>query len=194
MQLKVTVGIVRGDSGYPPAISHIFGATTSQLAQRKPRQTWHWDVSLERARLRLSEGSSCDLSMRNGPMKTFDIAHQFHLSRLTELVTIGWWLPRKVSVLKLRVQFSNEMSTRCPFLPKISIGRRRLSQKTCRGFRGGLRRGSSREHACQFLGSRSPAGVAVLRATSCGGWVRRRSRWASCRDARPPHLLLPPAS
>ena len=77
------------DSGYPPAISHIFGATTFQLAQRKPRQTWHSDVSLERARLRLSEGSSCDLSMRNGPMKTFDVAHQFHLSRLTELVIIG---------------------------------------------------------------------------------------------------------
>ena len=28
-------------------------------------------------------GPSRDLSMRNGPTKTFDVAHQFHLSRLT---------------------------------------------------------------------------------------------------------------
>jgi hypothetical protein len=34
-----------------------FGATTFQLAQHKPRQTWHPDVSLERARLRLGEGA-----------------------------------------------------------------------------------------------------------------------------------------
>jgi hypothetical protein len=29
-------------------------------------------------------GPSRDLSMRNGPTKTFDVAHQFHFSRLTE--------------------------------------------------------------------------------------------------------------
>jgi hypothetical protein len=35
------------------------GAMTFQLAQHKPRQTWHPDVSLERARLRLGEGPGC---------------------------------------------------------------------------------------------------------------------------------------
>src|SRR5271163_4624064 len=45
------------DSGYAPAISHILWSYDIQLAQHKPRQTWHPDVSLERARLRLGEGA-----------------------------------------------------------------------------------------------------------------------------------------
>ena len=60
-----------------------FGATTLQLEQHKPQQTWHSEVLLERERVRLGEGSSRDLSMCNGPTKTFDIAHQFYFSWLT---------------------------------------------------------------------------------------------------------------
>jgi hypothetical protein len=36
-----------------------------------------------------ARGSSRDFSMPNGPTKTFDIAHQFHFSRLTQSSIIG---------------------------------------------------------------------------------------------------------
>ena len=65
-QLKVTVGRTRGRFGLSAGYqSHSFGATTFQLGQHKPRQTWHQDVSLETARLRLGGGraSTCRCGM-----------------------------------------------------------------------------------------------------------------------------------
>jgi hypothetical protein len=71
------------DSGYPPAMSHFVRAKTFELAQHKPGQMWHLEVSLERARLHLGEGAEPRLVDAEWSTKTFDVAHQSHLSRLT---------------------------------------------------------------------------------------------------------------
>lgn len=55
VQLRVAVGRMRGRFGLSAGYQSFFGATTFQLAQHKPRQTWHPDASLERPRLRLGE-------------------------------------------------------------------------------------------------------------------------------------------
>ena len=83
-QLKVTVGRTRGRFGLSA------GYQTHSLNLR--HLNLH-NISRDRCGTRTSQmsargcawvrGPTLDLSMRNGPTKTFDDAHQFHFSRLT---------------------------------------------------------------------------------------------------------------
>jgi hypothetical protein len=84
MQLKGTVGITRGrfglSAGYQShslELRHLNLHNTSRV--KRGTRTSH----LSARGCAWVRGPSRDLSMRNGPTKTFDVARQFHFSRLT---------------------------------------------------------------------------------------------------------------